>query len=337
MVKIGVVGAGSWGTALAGYSAKIGHEVKIWALEPEVCDEINSKQTNEIFLPGATLPANLVATNDIAKAVSGADIILSVVPTQFLRNVIKEMKPHLKPGVIIASASKGIENKTLDTPLDIYNEVLGDDLDFHIAVFAGPSFAKEVIRDLPTTVVVAAKDEAVASRIQKELSSPVMRIYTSTDTIGVELCGSLKNIIAIASGVVSGIGFGDNTRAALITRGLAEIKRLVVHFGGSPATVIGMAGVGDMILTCTSTTSRNYSVGQRLGAGETMDEISKSSKMVAEGIKTTESVHFLAAREGIEMPITEVVYKVMYENLDPMQGVKSLMSRELKPEFKTEA
>lgn len=335
MSRVAVIGAGSWGTALAAYSATRGHETTIWALEPEVAEEINSRHTNGTFLPDAPLPESLRSTNDIAEAARGARYIFSVVPTQFLRNVVKNMAAHIAPDATIISASKGIENETLKTPTEIYEEEIGDN--HAVAAFGGPSFAKEVVREHPTVVVTAARAHNDAINIQQDFSSDLLRIYTSNDVLGVELCGATKNVIALASGAVAGMGFGDNTRAALITRGISEISRLVRHMGGHPATVAGMAGLGDMVLTCTSSTSRNYTVGHRLGSGESLDDIIASMKMVAEGVRTTKSVVALARREKVEMPISRAMHAVLYEGLAPLEAVRQLMTRELKHEWDSEA
>lgn len=331
-MKIAVIGGGSWGTALAAHCAFCAHDVIMWVLEEDVAMEINSRHENSAFLPDVKLPDSLHAVNDLEEAVTNADIILSVVPTQFLRSVIKNIPGIIKPGAIIISASKGIENDTLETPTDIYREILGNS-NCHIGALAGPSFAKEVARKAPTAVVLAAENLEVAAIAQKALSSDYFRIYTSTDIVGVEFCGALKNVAAIASGAVTGLGLGDNTRAALITRGLTEIYRLVQEMGGSLETVAGLAGLGDMVLTCTSSTSRNFTVGYRLGKGETIDEITNSMKMVAEGVKTTKSVNTLMKKKKVELPISRVMYMVLYEGLPSREAVQMLMTRDLKQEW----
>jgi glycerol-3-phosphate dehydrogenase (NAD(P)+) len=335
-MNISVIGGGSWGTALAGYLSGIGHDIRLWALESEVVNEINSKHTNETFLAGAILPESLRATNSLAEALADTTYVLSVVPTQFLRSVVERMKNYIVSGTTIISASKGIENKTLLTPVEIYRDCLPGNLDFAVAALAGPSFAKEVIRNHPTAVVLACEQDDTAVEVQNHFSSDIMRIYTSYDIVGVELCGAVKNVIALASGAVAGLGFGDNTRAALITRGITEISRLVKAMGGNRRTVAGMAGLGDMVLTCTSSTSRNYTVGYRLGSGEKLEDITASMKMIAEGVNTTKSVASLAEREGVDLPISLAMYDVLYNNLSPVDAVRRLMTRELKHEWEAD-
>ena len=331
-MKIAVIGGGSWGTALASHCATIGHDVKIWVLEKDVVETINTQHENKSFLPEVSLPESLVATNNLADAVCCAEIILSVVPTQFLRSVVKDLKEMISPGTFILSASKGIENETLDTPTSIYQEILAE-CDCHIGALAGPSFAKEVAAKTATAVVVAAESLEIAAKAQHALSSEYFRIYTSTDVVGLEFCGALKNVIAIASGAVTGLGLGDNTRAALITRGLTEIYRLVDAMGGSLETVAGLAGLGDMVLTCTSSTSRNFTVGYRLGKGESIDEITSSMNMVAEGVKTTKSVNTLMKTKKVELPISRIMYEVLYKGLPAEKAVNMLMTRDLKQEW----
>ena len=332
-MRFSVIGGGSWGTALASHLAGIGHDVRMWVLEKEVASEINSSHTNSDFLPGVELPADISATNDFGTALEGADFLLSVVPSQHVRQVVKQMKDVIPPDITIISATKGIENETLARVSTIYEEELGGLGNRSFAALAGPSFAKEVVRSHPTAVVAASSRLEDAERVQKAFSSELFRVYTTTDLVGVEICGALKNVIAIASGILTGLDFGENSKAALITRGIAEIARLVMYLGGRRRTVAGLAGIGDMVLTCTSTTSRNFSVGLRLGKGESLEEITSSMSMIAEGVKTTLSVEALARREGLEMPISESVHAILYEGLHPREAVRNLMTRELKEEW----
>jgi glycerol-3-phosphate dehydrogenase (NAD(P)+) len=333
-MKVGVIGGGSWGTALAGYLAAQKHPVTLWALEEEVVEEINARHTNGTYLPGIELPANLRATGAVGEALAQADVIFSVVPTQFIRSVAKQMKNLIAPGTIIVSASKGIENETLETPTQIYRTVLGAGA-VRLAALGGPSFAREVAQRHPTAVVLAGEDQETTHFVQKAFSSDVLRIYSSLDIAGVELCGAVKNVIALASGACSGLGFGDNSRAALITRGIVEIARLVDALGGRRETVSGMAGLGDMVLTCTSSTSRNYTVGFRLGKGEPLEKIVASMKMIAEGVKTTRSVATLAEKLSVDLPISMAMYDILYRDLRPLDAVRKLMTRELKREYET--
>ena len=333
-MKISVIGGGSWGTALATFLAGKKHDVILWALEPEIVDDIRANQTNSVFLPGVVLHDSLRATTDFKTALSDADLVLSVVPTQYVRSVIVRMRDHIPKGVTFVSASKGIENITLCRVTEIFREELrGITGENKLFVLAGPSFAKEVARSQPTAAVVAGKDLDLAADIQSEFSSDLFRLYTSDDVVGVEVCGAIKNVIALASGACAGLGLGDNTRAALITRGIAEIARLVATMGGRSQTVAGLAGVGDMVLTCTSTTSRNYSFGYRLGRGEKPKNITDSMRMIAEGVKTSISAVALAKREGVEMPICKAIYDIIYEGLPPLEAVRQLMTRGLKHEW----
>lgn len=334
-MKCAVIGGGSWGTAIACLLARNDHQVRMWALESEVIDEINKQQRNSLYLPEAKLPEGVRASDSFKDILEGAEIIFSVVPSQFLRSVIRRMLDFIPDEIVIVSATKGIENETLATMSEVYQKELGGRGNRRIAALAGPSFAKEVVRRYPTAVVVATENPDDAVIVQEAFSTDFFRIYTATDLIGVEICGAVKNVIAIASGILAGLGFGDNTRAGLITRGLAEIARLVQAKGGRRQTVAGLAGVGDMVLTCTSTTSRNFSVGQRLGLGESLEEITSSMPMIAEGVRTTKSVAALAERGAIEMPISQAVNSILYSGLQPREAVKQLMTRELKEEWET--
>jgi glycerol-3-phosphate dehydrogenase (NAD(P)+) len=330
--RVAVVGAGSWGTALAAVLAGNRHDVLLWARETDVVEQINDGHENRRFLGGIRLPAELRATSDLSQAVGRAEVVVNVVPAQFAGRVMAEAAPHVQPGTLVVSASKGIENKTLRRMDEVLADALGADRMAGFTVLSGPSFALEVARGAPTAVVAASEDLAAAERIQRLFQNPVFRVYTNPDVIGVELAGALKNIIAIAAGMTSGLGFGHNTLAALITRGLAEIARLGHAMGASPATFAGLAGMGDLVLTCTGELSRNRTVGFRLGKGESLASILADMSAVAEGVETARAAHHLALREGVEMPITGQVYAILVEGADPKEALSNLMQRDPKPE-----
>lgn len=329
MSKIAVIGAGSWGTTLACLLAEKGYDVSLWAYEKEIVDEINNKGTNSTYLTDVTLPPNLKATNSIGAAVKGAHYILNVVPTQFTRSVFKEAVNFISKDAVIISASKGIEQKTLLTVSFILKELTGR----HVAVLSGPSFAKEVIKKSPTAVTLAAENHDIGLQLQEIFNTNYFRVYTHTDVLGVELGGALKNVIAIASGISDGLGLGHNARAALITRGLAEIVRLGKTMSADPKTFSGLSGLGDLVLTCTGPLSRNYSVGVSLGKGKKLKDIISSTKSVAEGVATALSAFELSQKYKVEMPIVEQVYKVIYKDKNPAEAVRKLMNRALKSEF----
>jgi glycerol-3-phosphate dehydrogenase (NAD(P)+) len=331
---VAVIGAGSWGTALACHLARKNLQVDLWVYEPEVLAEILEHRENLTYLPGVKLPDNIRPSNNLAEVVGDHLVILMVVPSHVVRRVIGLMAPHLTPGVFLVSAAKGVENETLMTMSQVYDDVLPSNLAVHKACLSGPSFAREVGQNLPTAITLACPYCGEASQfLQTLFSSPTMRIYNSQDLIGVELGGALKNVYAIAAGIVDGLSLGTNARAALITRGLAEMSRLGVKMGANPLTFMGLAGVGDLVLTCTGDLSRNRTVGLKLGKGMKIKEILGEMKMVAEGVKTTRSIRDLARREGVDMPVTEQVYLVLYEEKDPTQGLVDLMSRNLKDEI----
>ncbi|HEY6009304.1 MAG TPA: NAD(P)H-dependent glycerol-3-phosphate dehydrogenase [Geobacteraceae bacterium] len=330
--RIGVIGAGSWGTTLADLLAKKGHEVTLWAYEAELVTEVTEQRTNSLFLPGIALSPRLRATGSLAEAVTAKDLLLFVVPSQLVRGILASVLPHIPETAVIASASKGIELDTLMTVSQVYAAVLPPGLYRNFAVLSGPSFAREVAQEMPTAVVAAAEDPSVAARVQQTFTTPRFRVYTNSDVIGVELGGAIKNVIAIAAGISDGLGFGHNTRAALITRGLAEMSRLGLAMGAQTATFAGLAGMGDLVLTCTGDLSRNRSVGIRLGQGARLEAILAEMRMVAEGVKTTESAWHLARRLGVEMPITEQVYHVLHEDKPARDAVIELMTRDLKAE-----
>jgi glycerol-3-phosphate dehydrogenase (NAD(P)+) len=335
-LKVGVVGAGSWGTALANLLAHKGYPIDLWAYEQEVKDSIDSQRENRLFLPDIELSPNLRPTNDLAAAVAGKDLVLVVVPSHVLRETAAKTAAYISKSAIIVSASKGIENKTHLTMTGVLKETLPGIPEGRFAVLSGPSFAREVARMYPTAVTVASRDLEVAGIIQRVFATPYFRVYTNDDVIGVELGGSVKNVIAIAAGIIDGLGLGYNTRAALITRGQTEIRRLGVALGANPRTFTGLAGIGDLILTCTAELSRNYTVGIKIGKGMKLDDILSDMRMVAEGVKNARSVYNLSRKVGVEMPISHEIYYILYEDLPPKEAVYRLMTRELKHELDDE-
>ena len=331
--RIAVIGAGSWGTALAIMLAGKGCPVTLWAHRPEHVAALNRLRENIDYLPGFRLPELIFVTADLSQAVKNHSIVLMVVPSHVSRTVLKEVAPLLDLDVYLVSASKGIENETLMTMTQVMEDVLPDGFHDRLAIISGPSFAKEVAGQVPTAVTVATKNRESAVWLQERLSADRFRVYASTDIRGLELGGALKNIVAIAAGICDGLGYGTNTRAALITRGLAEITRLGVRMGARPLTFSGLAGLGDLVLTCTGDLSRNRMVGLKLGQGKQLEQILSEMKMVAEGVKTTRSAMALARREGVEMPILEQVYEVLYNNKRAAEAVTALLSRDLKEEL----
>lgn len=330
--SIGVIGAGSWGTTLADMLAKKGHRVTLWAYEQELVSEMQASRENSIYLPGIRLSENLSFTDLLEAAVRDKDLLLFVVPTQVLRRVLVDAVPHIAADSIIVSASKGIEVGSLKLVSQMYEESLPEALYRRFAVLSGPSFAREVAMEMPTAVVAAAADPLVAKGVQDIFNCRFFRVYTNSDLVGVELGGAVKNVIAIAAGIADGLGFGSNTRAALITRGLAEISRLGLALGARAETFAGLAGMGDLVLTCTGDLSRNRSVGIQLGQGRTLSAILAEMRMVAEGVKTTESTCLLAWKLGVDMPIAFKVNEILYNDRPARDAVTELMSRDLKAE-----
>ncbi|RMF22367.1 MAG: NAD(P)-dependent glycerol-3-phosphate dehydrogenase [Deltaproteobacteria bacterium] len=328
---VAVVGAGSWGTALATLLAGNGHSVRIWSRGEEVAGLINREHENRVYLPGVRLDPSLRATTSMSEALDGASFVVMVVPSHAMRPTMQKVAPLVSDEAPIVSASKGIEDGTSKTMFEVILDCAGEPE--RIGVLSGPSFAAEVAAGLPTVVVAAARRMEMAERIQRTFAGSTFRVYSSTDVVGVEIGGVVKNIMAIATGVSDGLGYGDNARAALITRGLAEISRLAAALGARPETLSGLSGIGDLVLTCTGDLSRNRQFGLRLGRGETVDEILSSMRMVAEGVRNTKAVRELGARLGIELPIVEVAYQVLYEGLPPREALGRLFSRSLKPEF----
>ena len=332
-LKIGVVGAGSWGTALANLMASKGFAIDWWVYEEEVIRQILEFGENQFFLPGIKLSSNLRPHNDLTEVVSGKDLLLVVVPSHVMRETTLKMASHVSKEAIIASASKGIENKTHLTMTGVLQETLPQIQPGRLAVISGPSFAREVVQNLPTVVTAAAKELEVAALVQQVLATPYFRVYTSDDVMGAELGGSLKNVIAIAAGVIDGLQLGLNTRAALITRGMTEIRRLGLKLGANPRTFTGLAGYGDLILTCTGDLSRNHTVGKKIGEGQKVNDILGEMRMVAEGVKTAKSAYNLSRKLGVDMPISHEMYRILYEDLDPKEAVYRLMTRDLKQEL----
>jgi glycerol-3-phosphate dehydrogenase (NAD(P)+) len=335
MSRVAIIGAGAWGTALSIVLGRNGrHELMLWAFEKEVRDSINLTRTNSVFLPGQRVPDCVKPTGDFAEALTGAEIVVSAMPSQHCRRLSEQIVPLLRPEMLIVSATKGLEEKTFLRMTQVISEVAKQNqLTSRIGALSGPTFAAEVARGDPTAITIASKDSDLARTIQREFSDPAFRVYTNDDVVGVELGGALKNIIAIAAGVCDGVGLGHNSVAALITRGLAEISRLAVACGGRAETMSGLAGLGDLVLTCTGALSRNRSVGVELGHGRKLREIlSTMHGMVAEGVFTTNAALQLAKSYGIEMPITEQMHAVLNEGKPPHEAIHALMTRTSKRE-----
>jgi len=332
MAAVTVLGSGSWGTSLAIHLARLEHEVTLWARKPDFAAELSRTRENVVYLPGAKFPPSLRVAGSLDQACDGATLLLFVCPSSGIRSLAEAVRPLLSGQPTLVSAAKGVEHETRMTMSAILEDVLGDRHRARVGVLSGPSFAREVAVEVPTAVTAAAHDPAVAETIQRLLSGPTFRVYTTTDVVGVEIGGAVKNVIALAAGVSDGQGFGHNSRAALITRGVAELTRLATRLGAERPTLSGLSGVGDLILTCTGDLSRNRSVGLRLGRGERLADITASMKEVAEGVHNTRSVRDLARSVSVEMPITEEMYKLLYENKAPRQVVVDLMTRGLKRE-----
>lgn len=334
MRNVTIIGAGSFGTALATVLDTAGNNVQIWGREKEIVDAINNEHKNPSYLPDLVLPDTIKAYNDLEHCLRDQDMILFATPSHTLREMAARIKPCLDGHEILVTVSKGIENDTFKTMSQILIEVMeGVTLEDNIGVLYGPSHAEEVGALKPTTVVAAAYSTRTARLIQETFLTPMFRVYINNDVIGVEIGGSVKNIMAIAAGVIDGAELGDNAKAALITRGLHEMKRMGTLLGAHPDTFSGLTGMGDLIVTCTSTHSRNRYVGQQIGQGRKLDEIIKSMNMVAEGVKTTKSVHDWAIKNGIDMPITAAAYKVLFEGVDPKDALNTLMTRDPKDEI----
>jgi glycerol-3-phosphate dehydrogenase (NAD(P)+) len=336
MSVVAVIGAGAWGTALSIVAGRKGiHEVRLWALEPEVRDSIRERRVNDLFLAGQTVPDAVTATNELEEALRGAEIVISVMPSHHCRRLFEKMRPFLNERMLFVSATKGIEEETHRRMSEIIGQVLNSAGGFRprIGALSGPTFAKEVARGDPTAIAIASADAECAQQVQQALSDPRFRLYTNDDVIGVELGGSLKNVIAIAAGVCDGLGFGHNSVAALITRGLAEMTRVVVACGGRRETMAGLAGLGDLVLTCTGSLSRNRTVGVELGHGRQLPEIIAGMHgMVAEGVLTTHAAVGLAKAHGVEMPIAEQMLAILHDGKSPREAMHELMTRTAKSE-----
>ena len=330
MKRIAIIGAGSWGTALAVVAARAGHNVSLWARNSEIVRSINERRVNSHYLTSTSVPEGVTGTDDIEGALRGASTVILAVPSHGARELLTAMSSLLDEAAIIVSVSKGIEIETGKRISEIAKEVLANPHSF--VCLSGPSFAKEVVKGHPTAIVAASKDSAAARTVQNDLSFENLRIYTNTDVVGTELGGSVKNVMAIAAGMASGLGFGSNSVAALITRGLAEITRLARREGAQMETLMGLAGLGDLVLTCTGSLSRNRFVGEELGKGRTLEEIVAELSEVAEGINTARAVKKLADRAGLEMPITNEVNAVLYDGKPAKDAVAELMSRPLREE-----
>ena len=328
-MKITVIGDGGWGTANAMLLAGYGHDVTLWGAFPEYIEEMKRTRRNEKFLKGVELPANLNLESDRAKAVAGAEVVVLAPPSKYFTSVVEGFKDLITKDMLVVSITKGLCEKTNRRMTDLGAEILGTG---PIVALAGPTHAEEVSRGIPTAIVAACTDAEKAKRVQEIWSGPKFRVYTSSDPVGVEIGGAVKNVLAISVGCSDGMGFGDNTRAALITRGLVEMKRFVLAYGGQEETLNGLAGIGDLIVTCTSVHSRNHSVGERLGKGEKIGDILGSMQMVAEGVWNSKVVHEIAKKLGVEMPICEMVYAICYKGFSAADAAKAVMERRLKAE-----
>ena len=330
--RVAILGAGSWGTALAVSVAHTGHSVTLWARNPDFAHLLDRERRNRRYLPNTTFPNSIRITSSLSTAVDDASIWVFATPTQAMRSVAEQVAACSARALVAVSVSKGIENGTLKTTTQILSEVLTDLPNDAVGVLYGPSHAEEVAVGVPTAVVAAAREESVARAIQRVFFSPTLRVYVNLDLIGVEIAGSVKNVMAIAAGISDGVGYGDNTKAAIVTRGIAEMTRLGVAMGAQEATFAGLAGIGDLVVTCMSKHSRNRFLGEEIGRGRTLSDIESHMNMVAEGVRTTESVMALADNYGVEMPITEAVHKILFESMQPEEAVYELMTRSAKHE-----
>jgi len=329
---LAIIGAGSWGTALAVVLAPRFPRIRLWVYEKDLAARMQSSRVNDLYLSGITLPANISVETEFEPALAGAAIVLSVMPSHLVRAIYGQMLPFIDNSMVFVSATKGLENGTLLRASEVLRETIGRRFQPRVAVISGPTFAREVARGDPTALVVASHDEALATSVQSGFSGPTFRLYTSSDPVGVEIGGAVKNVVAIGAGVCHGLGLGSNTQAALITRGLAEMTRLAVALGGKPQTLAGLAGLGDLVLTCSGELSRNRAVGLELARGRKLDEIVASMKMVAEGVKTTNATVDLAQRLSVDMPISAQMFEMLNFGLPPREAVRRLMDRTLKGE-----
>jgi len=331
-MKIGILGAGGWGTALSILLSSNGHKVTLWEFQPNVAHVLATKRVNEPLLPGVRIPDEVEITSELGQVVENAEIIVIAVPSHVVRSLTERMRSFSLQDKLVVSVAKGLENETLKRLSEVILENLPQLDSAQIVILSGPSHAEEVSRGVPTTVVAASESLESAKKIQRIFTTSTFRVYTNIDVIGVELGGSLKNIIAIAAGISDGVGYGDNTKAALMTRGLVEITRLGVAMGANPMTFAGLSGMGDLIVTCMSRYSRNRYVGEQIGRGRKLSEVLSEMVMVAEGVRTTKSAVALAEKYHVEMPITQQVYEVLFGNKDPQVAMSELMSRDLKVE-----
>jgi glycerol-3-phosphate dehydrogenase (NAD(P)+) len=332
VTPLAIIGAGGWGTALAITQARVQRPVRLWVYESDLADTMARTRENAVYLPGVQIPETVQISTSLREVASGAGVVILVVPSPFYRGVATQLLPFVSKETVFVSATKGIENDTLRRMSEILEELAAPAFAARVAVLSGPTFAPEVSRGEPAALVIASSDEALRVRLQTELSTPRFRLYTNSDRTGVELCGAVKNTIAIAAGVADGLGLGSNATAALVTRGLAEMTRLILACGGRRETMSGLAGLGDLVLTAYGNTSRNRRVGLELGRGRKIEEITASMRAIAEGVRTTKSTVQLAQRLGIEMPIAEKMYAVLYEGLRPQEAITDLMERKLKEE-----
>lgn len=333
-MKVSVIGGGTWGSAFALHLGRLNIKTRLWIREKDVYEETQRYKGNRTFLPGFVFPPTVSFFNDIKKAVQSSDVVFIAVPSKFCRRIYEQLASHLSSDHIIISLTKGIEEGSLKRMSEVMEEVFSPCFTPRIAVLSGPSFAREVAERHPTAVVLASKEQNMAKKVQHLISSHSFRTYTSDDIIGVELAGAIKNVIAIAAGISDSLQFGSNSTAALVTRGIAEMTRLGLKLGARMETFSGLAGIGDLVLTCTGKLSRNRYAGYELGKGKSLPEIVSTMRMVAEGITTTLSVHQLAKREKVELPICEQIYLVLYKNKDPRAALQDLMLRKLKSEYK---
>lgn len=331
-LNIAVLGAGSWGTTLAVLLAKKGHRVSLWAHRPEFARQLSIERENRRYLEGVAFPENLQVTDSLVEAVTSADMIVTAVPSQALRETAEQLRGISMQGRIIVNVAKGIELRTGKRMSEVLLETLPELVPDQISALYGPSHAEEVSKEQPTTVVASSPSQETATKVQDAFHTSMFRVYTNTDIIGVEIAGSVKNIIAIAAGISDGIGYGDNAKAAIITRGLAEISRLCERLGGDPVTVSGLSGIGDLVVTCLSRHSRNRYVGEEIGKGRTLDDVVSHMNMVAEGVLTSKAVYELSRACGVEMPITQAVYEMLFEQKPVQQATLDLMTREPKME-----
>ncbi len=331
-MKIAVIGAGSYGTCLAIMAGERGHQVELWARSPETAAHIQQSRENQAYLPGARLPDTVTVTSDLQAAVTGRQLVLGVTPSHAVRDVLGRAAQWLDPDTLVVNCSKGLEEGTLDRIDQIYADIFPARIAARAGYLSGPTFAKEIAAGYPAAIVLAARDQEAAGQVQAELSSERLRIYTSDDVIGVLVGGALKNVVAIAAGMSDGLGFGHNTRAALITRGLAEIARMGVKLGANPLTFQGLSGLGDLVLTCSGDLSRNRQVGLAIGRGAKLADVIADMRMVAEGVKTTKVAHDLSEKLGVPAPIASAMYKILYQDAPARAAMRELMGRSLRSE-----